>query len=152
MRIISSLILQIKRNCFDRNGWFSSNSPFFDIFNLSPRSSHQYKARIPPPKDGGIVRNIFAVQLTLINGRSRRGLRLWIARATSSFPVPVSPKMKTVEPVGATTLTCLHKALNAALRPMIPPRVSSEDTCSSGGHRSGDSRASGEQDKNIGGR
>src|SRR5882724_13197180 len=129
MRIISSLILQIKRNCFDRNGWFSSNSPFFDIFNLSPRSSHQYKARIPPPKDGGIVSNIFVAQLTLIKERARRGLRLWIARAMSSFPVPVSPKMKTVGPVGATTLTCLHKALIAVLLPMIPSRVSSEGTC-----------------------
>ena len=29
------------------------------------------------------------------NGRSRRGLRSWIARATSSLPVPVSPSMTT---------------------------------------------------------
>jgi len=93
---------------------FHRIGPFSRFLNLSPQSSHQYKARIPPQKDGGIVRNIFAAQLTLINGRSRRGLRLWIARAMRSFPVPVSPEMSTVEPVGATTLTCLlcHDPIN----------------------------------------
>ena len=73
-----------------------------------------------------------AAQLTLIKGRSRRGLKLWIARAISSFPVPVSPKMRTVEPLGATTLICLHKARIAALRPMIPSKSSPEDSSSPG--------------------
>lgn len=32
-----------------------------------------------------------AAQLSLTNVLSSRGLRLWMARAISSFPVPVSP-------------------------------------------------------------
>ena len=37
-----------------------------------------------------------AAQLTLMSGISRCALRSWMARATSSFPVPVSPVMSTV--------------------------------------------------------
>src|SRR5512136_2668584 len=43
-----------------------------------------------------------AAQLTVISGRSLRGLILWMAAAISSFPVPVSPRMRTVVFVGAT--------------------------------------------------
>ena len=43
-----------------------------------------------------------AAQLTVISGRSLRGLMLWMAAAISSFPVPVSPRMRTVVFVGAT--------------------------------------------------
>ena len=38
-------------------------------------------------------------------GALPRGLRLWIARATSSLPTPVSPWSRTVLEVGATCLT-----------------------------------------------
>ena len=38
-----------------------------------------------------------AAQLTLMSGRLLRGLREWIARAISSLPVPVSPRMRTEE-------------------------------------------------------
>jgi len=36
-----------------------------------------------------------------MNGVSARPLRRWIIRATSSFPVPLSPVIRTVEWVGA---------------------------------------------------
>ena len=35
-------------------------------------------------------------------GIKRRGLKLWMARATSSLPVPLSPWMSTVVSLGAT--------------------------------------------------
>ena len=35
-------------------------------------------------------------------GRSARGLVAWMVFATSSFPVPLSPRIKTVARVGAT--------------------------------------------------
>jgi hypothetical protein len=43
--------------------------------------------------------------LTLTSSRSRRGLASWIARATSSLPVPVSPVISTVVLVPATIET-----------------------------------------------
>ena len=43
-----------------------------------------------------------AAQLTATKGFETRGLFLWMARATSSLPVPVSPVMRTVALVGAT--------------------------------------------------
>ena len=46
-----------------------------------------------------------AAQFTLTSSRSRRGLASWIARATSSLPVPVSPVMRTVVFVPATIAT-----------------------------------------------
>src|SRR5207245_1727054 len=47
-----------------------------------------------------------AAQLILTKVRSRRGLRLWMARAKSSLPVPVSPRSSTVVPAGAASSTC----------------------------------------------
>ena len=43
-----------------------------------------------------------AAQLTVTKGILWRALRLWMARATSSLPVPVSPVMRTVLRVAAT--------------------------------------------------
>src|ERR1700757_2873596 len=42
-----------------------------------------------------------------------------MACATSSFPVPVSPSMRTVESVEATCFTCSRTDSRAALLPMI---------------------------------
>src|ERR1700687_4750693 len=42
-----------------------------------------------------------------------------MALATSSFPVPVSPRMRTVESVGATVSTPLSSAASPALCPMM---------------------------------
>ena len=47
-----------------------------------------------------------AAQFTATKARAERGDRLWIARAMSSLPVPVSPVISTVESVGATLDTC----------------------------------------------
>ena len=46
-----------------------------------------------------------AAQLTVTSRRSRRGLDSWIARATSSLPVPVSPVISTLVLVAATIAT-----------------------------------------------
>lgn len=43
-----------------------------------------------------------APQLTATNGPLRRPLRLWMWRATSSLPVPVSPMIRTLASLGAT--------------------------------------------------
>src|SRR5207237_1309501 len=51
--------------------------------------------------------------------RSRRWLRSWMARASSSLPVPVSPRSRTVESVGATISTCWSVRRSAGLSPMM---------------------------------
>jgi len=43
--------------------------------------------------------------LITMNGPVTRGLRLWISRAMSSLPVPVSPEISTEMSVGATFCT-----------------------------------------------
>ena len=72
-----------------------------------------------------------AAQLSLTKVRSRRGLRSCRARAMSSLPVPVSPRMSTVEPVGATVSTCFRTRRRAALSPTISPKLCSVRTSSS---------------------
>ena len=63
-----------------------------------------------------------AAQLTATNGRPRRRPLSWIARATSSFPAPLSPRMRR----GASTAAVRRMSSNSlrALRlwPMRPPR------------------------------
>ena len=56
-----------------------------------------------------------AAQFRVMNGSCLRGLILWIARAINSLPVPVSPRIRTVASVGATTSTCAITRLMAAL-------------------------------------
>src|SRR5215470_5246754 len=60
-----------------------------------------------------------AAQFSFTNAFWLRLLSLWIARATSSLPVPVSPCISTLESVGATTDTRFNVALNAGLSPTI---------------------------------
>ena len=60
-----------------------------------------------------------AAQFNLTKGRPHLELMLWIACAMSSLPVPVSPWINTVEPVGATRSTCSSTASSAELLPMI---------------------------------
>ncbi|OPZ25124.1 MAG: hypothetical protein BWZ01_02625 [Deltaproteobacteria bacterium ADurb.BinA179] len=45
-----------------------------------------------------------AAQLIVTNGFERRSLREWMERATSSLPVPVSPRMSTVRLVSAAVM------------------------------------------------
>ena len=56
----------------------------------------------PNSSDSSSVSGI-AAQFTLMSGMSRCALRSWMARATSSLPVPVSPVMRTVLLVSATS-------------------------------------------------
>src|SRR5215469_14505245 len=72
-----------------------------------------------------------AAQLIFTKVRSRRGLRLWMARAKSSLPVPVSPSSSTVVAAGAASSTWPRARLSAALSPtisskLISLRISSE--------------------------
>ena len=64
--------------------------------------------------DGGI-----AAQFTPINALSARFDRLWIARAINSFPVPVSPRIRTVESEGATFAIWLSTLLSACEDPSV---------------------------------
>ena len=60
-----------------------------------------------------------AAQFTLTKARAARGECLWMARAMSSLPVPVSPVMSTVESVGATLATRARTACRAGEAPTI---------------------------------
>ncbi len=51
--------------------------------------------------------SVSAVQLTATNAPVARGECVWMARATSSLPVPLSPTTSTVDIVGATRATIL---------------------------------------------
>ena len=64
-----------------------------------------------------------AAQFSLTNVRSRRPLRLWMARAISSLPVPVSPRIRTVEVVGATVSTWRRMRFNTGCSPMIDSKL-----------------------------
>ena len=58
------------------------------------------------PKSSDSIRDSgIAAQLTAIKGASLRRLLPWMARATTSLPVPLSPMISTVVSVGATRLT-----------------------------------------------
>ena len=60
-----------------------------------------------------------AAQFSLTNGLSFRWLCSKMLVATSSLPVPLSPRMRTVESVGATFMIRLSKPRMARLSPMI---------------------------------
>ena len=60
------------------------------------------KAPFSWPNDSEAIRSLgIAAQFTPTNGRDLRSDLRWIARATSSLPVPVSPITSTVESLGA---------------------------------------------------
>src|SRR5580704_17888546 len=67
-----------------------------------------------------------AAQFNLTKGRPHRELRLCIACAISSLPVPVSPWIKTVESVGATRSTCSSTDSRAGLLPIICSNLRSQ--------------------------
>ncbi len=50
-----------------------------------------------------------AAQLMAMKGRPERGLFWWMARATNSLPVPLSPRMRTVESL------CATRAMNSSI-------------------------------------
>jgi hypothetical protein len=51
-----------------------------------------------------------AAQLTFMNGPAQRPDAAWIARATRSFPTPLSPRIKTVASVSAMFLITVRIA------------------------------------------
>ena len=75
----------------------SENLPFF-----VPVASVNAPRTWPKSSDSSSVSGM-AAQLTLMNGMSCCALRLWMARATSSLPVPVSPVINTVLRVADTS-------------------------------------------------
>ena len=62
-------------------------------------------------------------QLTLIKGLSARLLAEWMARAISSLPVPVSPRISVVASVGATRRTLSSTPSSPVLAPMISSKL-----------------------------
>src|SRR6266446_6046275 len=68
-----------------------------------------------------------AAQLTLTNGALRRADAAWIARATTSLPTPLSPRIRTVASVSATLTTTVRIARISRL----PSRSGSSSTRSS---------------------
>ena len=64
-----------------------------------------------------------AAQLIATNGPRARGLASWIARATSSLPVPVSPVMSTLAALGATRTMSSCTFLSGWLSPTNPAVV-----------------------------
>ena len=73
-----------------------------------------------PNSSDSISGSGIAAQLTLIRGISRCALLAWIARATSSLPVPVSPVISTVLFERATSSSLWITSWIARLLPMIP--------------------------------
>jgi hypothetical protein len=61
-----------------------------------------------------------SAQLMVRNPRARRPLRRWTAEATSSLPVPDSPRIRTGRLDAAKASISRKSACIAALRPMIP--------------------------------
>jgi hypothetical protein len=64
-----------------------------------------------------------AVQFTFTNAREARFDRRWMARATSSLPVPVSPLMRTDELLGATLEMRESPACKAGEAPTISSNI-----------------------------
>ena len=66
-----------------------------------------------------------AAQLTRTNGLASRGAVEWMACATSSLPVPVSPRSSTVDCVGATCSTLASTSRSGARSPTMSPKLNS---------------------------
>ena len=92
----------------------SANLPF--LFVVAPVNA---PVTWPNSSDSSRVSGI-AAQLTLMSGMSRWALRAWMARATSSLPVPVSPVMSTVLLVCATSSAVRITSCISRLRPTMP--------------------------------
>ncbi len=71
-----------------------------------------------------------AAALTATKGPSARGLAAWMARATSSLPVPLSPVIRTGTLRGATLPTVLKISSRAELEPTSrsPPGATARPT------------------------
>jgi hypothetical protein len=70
-----------------------------------------------------------AAQFMAIIGLVRRGLRQWSALATSSFPVPLSPRTSTVTSASATRSIVSNTRRIAGLCPMMRSAPYAPCTC-----------------------
>ena len=61
------------------------------------------------------------MMITRTNGLDSRALLMWMARAASSLPVPVSPRSSTVAAVWATCSTLPSTSRRAGESPTISP-------------------------------
>jgi hypothetical protein len=95
------------------------------------RSSAPVKAPRSWPKSSEAI-NVpgSAAQLTVISGPVARGDCLWIARAISSLPVPVSPRTSTVASVAATIWTLARTSRNTGDAPTISSNMPCVSTVS----------------------
>ena len=57
-----------------------------------------------------------------MKGFAARGEFVWMARATSSFPVPLSPLIRIVDRLGAAWITRSNTCFIRGARPMMPPK------------------------------
>jgi hypothetical protein len=73
----------------------------------------------PKSSDSSSVSGM-AAQFTLMSGFSRCALKWWMARATISLPVPVSPVMSTVLRDCATSRAVCSTSCIPRLRPTMP--------------------------------
>ena len=101
-----------------------SNSPFFG--EIAPvKAPFTWPNRLLSRSSGGRL-----PEWTVTNGRLRRGLRRWIAFATSSFPVPLSPVTSTFDREAAT---CSISAYTSCIRgdfPTSSSNLSRRTSCS----------------------
>jgi len=93
--------------------WASSNLPI--CFSVAPVN----EPFSWPNSSLSISSSGMAAQLTWTKDSSLRRLLRWIARATSSFPTPLSPVMKTVAFVGAARRTASQTFSRTGLCPTI---------------------------------
>ena len=93
----------------------SSNSP-----GLAARASVN-APRTWPNSSSSTSEAEIAAQFTLMNGPLRRGPRRCTPSATSSFPLPLSPRISTVESAAAVRATRSRRAAIAGERPRISP-------------------------------
>ena len=62
-------------------------------------------------------------ELTVTNDRSLRAELLWMARATSSLPVPLSPVIRIVDRLGAAWMIRSKTCFMRLLLPMMPANL-----------------------------
>ena len=77
-----------------------------------------------PNSSDSISSSGIAAQLTSTNGPACRAEKTWIARATSSLPLPFSPWISTRPLVGAAVAICSRSTRNTTLSPTISVRWS----------------------------
>ena len=92
----------------------SANRPFLLV--VAPVNAPR---TCPNSSDSSSVSGI-AAQFTLMSGMCRCALRSWMARATNSLPVPVSPVTSTVLRVSATRSARWMTSCISRLRPTMP--------------------------------